>query len=298
MRRIRLWPSGKQVPVHVVGRPVRRLDARLGRRPSLARGSLLAVPGHRLDEAALQVDAAHEVPERRDGEVAPGRIERDVRREPEVGPRRPAPVTGPPLAAGAGHRGDRPVRRNGPDAVRREVREEEAPVRSERDADRFLDGRLDRRAAVAVRADLPRAREDLAFPTFGIDAEHLVEEPVGDVDPSLPVDGEVVRQLEHRFGPLDDGGGLAHGVLPAAAADGEEQQGENGVTHCPWYTEGGSGVTAARQRARGPARARHRPRAGSRRRPPARRGRSRQEPLGRRAPGSLRRGRRRRAGCR
>ena len=160
-------------------------------------------------------------------------------RQPEVHLRRRAAVAGTPVAAGAGNRGDRPVRRDSPDAIPCEVGDEEAPIRCERDADRLLDGRLDRRTPVAVRAGLAGPGEDLALPGLGIDTEHLVEETVGDVDLPLGVHGEVIRQFEHRFGSLDRGGGLACGVLSVAtAAGGEEQQDEDGVpAHRPWYTE-------------------------------------------------------------
>ena len=82
---------------------------------------------------------------------------------------------------------------------------------------------------VAVRAHLARAREHVALTRLGVDAEHLVEKPVGHVDPALGVDGEVVRKLEHRLGGLDRSGGLAGGVFAVtAAADGNEQQCEDG----------------------------------------------------------------------
>ena len=86
-------------------------------------------------------------------------VERDVGREPEIGTRRSAAVAASPIAAGACDRRDHPVRGDGPDAVRREVGDEKAAVGRERDADRLLDRRLARRAAVSGRSRLTRTGE-------------------------------------------------------------------------------------------------------------------------------------------
>ena len=73
-----------------------------------------------------------------------------------------------------------------------------------------------------------------------------MQQPVGDVDPAFRVDGEVVRELQHRLRALRRGGRLAPGFLlrPTAAHNEKEQDEEGGVpAHRCWYTEEASAVT-------------------------------------------------------
>ena len=87
----------QEVAPGVVGDVVRAVELGIHRRPAVAAGRLGAVAGQPTPDAGAEVDAIDPALDRRDREVAAGRVDRDAGRgrDPRDGGDDPAPVDAP-----------------------------------------------------------------------------------------------------------------------------------------------------------------------------------------------------------